>query len=75
MFLSVSSLAVVPVWYVVFRNHTAVHAWFMVRMVAWPIAFSASLIVWWIVSGVTRHHIQSPVLNRPAMGSSAGVAS
>ncbi|MGA9396721.1 MAG: hypothetical protein WBV22_00560, partial [Anaerolineaceae bacterium] len=75
VFLSVSSLAVVPVWYVVFRNHTAVHAWFMVRMVAWPIAFSASLIVWWIVSGVTRHHIQSPVLNRPAMGSRAGVAS
>jgi hypothetical protein len=51
--LAVTSLAVVPVWYVIFRNHTTVHAWFMVRLLAWPMAFSVSLIVWWIVSALT----------------------
>ncbi|NOT26795.1 MAG: hypothetical protein HOP16_11910 [Acidobacteria bacterium] len=51
--LAVGSLAIVPVWYLIFRNHTIVHAWFMVRMLAWPLAFCAGLIVWWLVSTST----------------------
>jgi hypothetical protein len=50
LLLAVLSLAVVPVWFGVFRNHTTVHAWFMVRLVAWPVAFTWSLVVFaWIV--------------------------
>lgn len=29
---------VVPAWYLAFRNHTNIHAWFMVRLMAWPLA-------------------------------------
>jgi hypothetical protein len=72
--LSVGSLAVVPVWYLVFRNHTTVHAWFMVRMVAWPIAFSASLVVWWIASGLTRSSSLTSAATRLTTGSGAGVS-
>ncbi len=31
------SIGVIFTWYALFRNHTAIHALFMVRMLAWPI--------------------------------------
>jgi putative flippase GtrA len=33
-----ASAAVIPCWYLLFMNHSVVHAWFMVRLLVWPIA-------------------------------------
>lgn len=49
VYLSVAAL--VPAWYLVFSNHTAVHAFFMVRlMVLWPICAALSLAHFWRTS-------------------------
>ena len=37
---------VVPFWYVVFLNHTIVHAHFMVRLLAWPTALALAGLAW-----------------------------
>ena len=45
--LLIASLLIVPVWYLIFRNHTAIHAWFMVRMLAWPMALGFAVFAYW----------------------------
>lgn len=40
--LLVISAAVVPIWYAVFLNHSIEHAWFMVRLLAWPIGLGVA---------------------------------
>lgn len=45
--LIVLSIAVVPVWYAVFPQHTLRHAWFMGRMLVWPIIGCFAL--WYVV--------------------------
>ena len=37
IFASLVSIAIIPIWYAVFLNHSWIHAQFMVRLLAWPI--------------------------------------
>ncbi|QJE74009.1 hypothetical protein HHL28_13715 [Aerophototrophica crusticola] len=41
--LLLASALVVPVWYLLFRNHTALHAPWMVRLLAWDMAIALVL--------------------------------
>ncbi len=35
--LLIISASVIPLWYIVFMNHTIEHSWFMVRIAVWPL--------------------------------------
>ena len=49
--LALASIAVIFVWYAVFRNHTAIHAKWMVRLLAWPIGMGCACLVLALASG------------------------
>ena len=49
----VLSVLVIGVWYVVFRNHTVIHADPMVRLLVWPLTATAGMIIV-AVSGVAH---------------------
>jgi len=51
--LVLTSVLVVPIWYMLFRNHTAIHGWFMVRILAWPIAMGFAVFSYWTAMGWT----------------------
>jgi hypothetical protein len=54
IFTALASIAVIFVWYAVFLNHTAVHAMWMVRLLAWPIGMGCACLVLGIVSSRGR---------------------
>ncbi len=39
------SIAAILAWYAIFRNHTVIHAGFMVRMLAWPIGMGPACLL------------------------------
>ena len=45
LFLSVLGISA---WYAIFLNHTVEHAWFMVRLLVWPII--SGWLLWWILA-------------------------
>lgn len=47
-----ASIAVIFCWYAIFRNHSAEHAGFMVRLLAWPIALGPACL---ILAGAAWH--------------------
>lgn len=53
--LLAASLLVVPVWYLVFRNETADHAWIFVRLLAWPMSFSCVVFGYFVTMFYVNH--------------------
>jgi hypothetical protein len=39
------SVLVIGVWYLVFRNHSVIHASFMVRLLVWPLTATAGMVI------------------------------
>src|SRR5262249_25067261 len=39
------SVLVIGVWYLVFRNHSVIHAGFMVRLLVWPVTAAAGMVI------------------------------
>jgi hypothetical protein len=39
------SVLVIVVWYSLFRNHTVIHAFFMVRLLVWPLIATAGMVI------------------------------
>ena len=54
----VVSVLVIGLWYVVFRNHSVIHAGIMVRLLVWPLTATAGMIIV-AVSGVAHSGFQS----------------
>jgi hypothetical protein len=55
--LLVLSVLVIGVWYGVFRNHSVIHAGFMVRLLVWPLTATAGMVIV-AVSGVAHRRCQ-----------------
>jgi hypothetical protein len=51
------SVLVIGVWYLVFRNHSVIHAVFMVRLLVWPLTATAGIVIV-AVSGVAHMRCQ-----------------
>ena len=47
------SVLVIGIWYLVFRNHTVIHAYLMVRLLVWPLTATAGMVII-AVSGVAH---------------------
>jgi hypothetical protein len=39
------SVLVIGIWYLVFRNHSVIHASFMVRLLVWPLTATAGMVI------------------------------
>jgi hypothetical protein len=53
----VLSVLVIGVWYLVFRNHSVIHAGIMVRLLVWPLIATAGMVIV-AVSGVAHSRFQ-----------------
>jgi hypothetical protein len=53
----VLSVLVIGVWYLVFRNHSVIHAGIMVRLLVWPLIATAGMVII-AVSGVAHRGFQ-----------------
>ena len=54
------SVLVIGVWYLVFRNHSVIHAGSMVRLLVWPLTATAGMVIV-AVSGVAHIRFQGGV--------------
>ncbi len=46
-----ASMAAIFIWYMLFRNHTAIHTWWMVRLLTWVIVMGPACLFMALVSG------------------------
>ena len=51
------SVLVIGIWYLVFRNHSVIHAGSMVRLLVWPLIATAGMVII-AISGVAHSGFQ-----------------
>jgi hypothetical protein len=68
------SILVIPVWYIVFLNHTVAHAWFMVRLLTWVFVGSMLLGVFlWLRLFRAPGRAEGSVTVQTAAGTAASI--
>jgi hypothetical protein len=68
---ALASIAVIFVWYIVFRNHTALHAGWMVRLLAWPIGMGCACLALALASG-RKPAATASIVSAGSVGPSGG---
>ncbi len=48
---ALASIAAIIAWYMLFRNHTAIHTWWMVRLLTWVIVMGPTCLLLALISG------------------------